>query len=86
MWHFAVFIHVNFIIPSCVAQTEECMDSFDFEMAGLYCQRAVDVESTNLQALDMLGHISSELGDTKKAQEISFPVGFIFQHTFYCWL
>lgn len=48
------------------------MDSFDFDMAGLFCQRALDVDSNNLQALDMLGHICSELGDTQKAKEISF--------------
>lgn len=48
------------------------MDSFDFEMAGLFCQRALDVESTNLQALDMQGHICSELGETQKAKGISF--------------
>lgn len=48
------------------------MDTFDFEMAGLFCQRALDVESDNLQALDMLGHICSELGNTQKAKEISF--------------
>lgn len=50
------------------------MDSFDFEMAGLFCQRALDVDSTNLQALDMLGHIYSELGDTDKAKGISFSL------------
>lgn len=48
------------------------MDSFDFEMAGLFCQRALDVDSTNLLALDMQGHICSELGDTQKAKGISF--------------
>lgn len=55
-------------------QTEEYMDTFDFEMAGLFCQRALDVESDNLQALDMLGHICSELGDVQKAKEISFQL------------
>ncbi|XP_019729210.1 probable assembly chaperone of rpl4 [Hippocampus comes] len=60
----------KYSVEQLLEKTEECMNSFDFEMAGLYCQRAVDVESTNLQALDMLGHISSELGDTKKAQEV----------------
>lgn len=52
------------------------MDSFDFEMAALFCQRALDVDSNNLQALDMLGHICSELGDTQKAKGISFKVFF----------
>lgn len=56
-------------------QTEECIDTFDFEMASLFCQRALDIESNNLQALDMLGHIYSELGNTHKAKEISFAFG-----------
>ncbi|KAM4601489.1 uncharacterized protein ACJ7VT_021218 [Polymixia lowei] len=51
-------------------KTEECMDSFDFEMASRFCQRAVDLDPTNLQALDMLGHIHSELGDTQKAKGV----------------
>lgn len=61
----------------CGVQTEECMDSFDFEMASLFCRRALDVEPTNLQVLDMLGHVSSELGDTQKAKEISFLAAFV---------
>lgn len=54
------------------------MDSFDFEMAALFCQRALDVDSNNLQALDMQGHICSELGDTQKAKGISFVQVFVF--------
>uniref|UniRef100_A0A3Q0S134 Si:dkey-12j5.1 n=1 Tax=Amphilophus citrinellus TaxID=61819 RepID=A0A3Q0S134_AMPCI len=62
----------KYSVQQLLQKTEECMDSFDFEMAGLFCQRALDVEPTNLQVLDMLGHIYSELGDTQKAKEISF--------------
>lgn len=58
----------KYSVQQLLEKTEECMDSFDFEMAGLFCQRALDVESTNLQALDMQGHICSELGDTQKAK------------------
>uniref|UniRef100_A0A3Q3JE67 Uncharacterized protein n=1 Tax=Monopterus albus TaxID=43700 RepID=A0A3Q3JE67_MONAL len=60
----------KYSVQQLLEKTEECMDSFDFEMASLFCQRALDVESTNLQALDMLGHIYSELGDTQKAKEV----------------
>lgn len=59
---------------SSLVQTEECIDTFDFEMARLFCQRALDIESNNLHALDMLGHIYSELGNTQKAKEISFAL------------
>ncbi|KAI9536594.1 hypothetical protein NQZ68_032389 [Dissostichus eleginoides] len=62
----------KYSVLQLLEKTEECMDSFDFEMARLFCQRALDVESSNLQALDMQGHICSELGDTEKAKEISF--------------
>lgn len=60
-----------------MVQTEESIDTFDFEMARLFCQRALDIESNNLQALDMLGHIYSELGNTHKAKEISFALVYI---------
>ncbi|XP_036929361.1 probable assembly chaperone of rpl4 isoform X1 [Acanthopagrus latus] len=59
----------KYSVQQLLEKTEECMDTFDFEMAGLFCQRALDVESDNLQALDMLGHICSELGNTQKAKE-----------------
>ncbi|XP_018545042.1 uncharacterized protein si:dkey-12j5.1 [Lates calcarifer] len=58
----------KYSVQQLLEKTEECIDSFDFEMAGLFCQRALDVEPTNLQALDMLGHIYSELGDVQKAK------------------
>ncbi|XP_041798669.1 probable assembly chaperone of rpl4 isoform X2 [Chelmon rostratus] len=60
----------KYSVQQLLEKTEECMDTFDFEMAGLFCQRALDVDSNNLQALDMLGHICSELGDTQKAKEV----------------
>ena len=50
------------------------MDSLEFEMAGRFCQRALEVEPDNLLTLDLLGHIHSELGDTQRAKEISFSV------------
>lgn len=62
----------NNLVLTAFVQTEEYMDSFDFEMAGLFCQRALDVDPNNLQALDMQGHICSELGDTQKAKGISY--------------
>ncbi|XP_070691406.1 uncharacterized protein [Pempheris klunzingeri] len=60
----------KYSVLQLLEKTEEYMDSFDFEMAGLFCQRALDVDSNNLQALDMLGHIYSEQGDTQKAKEV----------------
>lgn len=58
----------KYSVLQLLEKTEECLDTFDFEMARLFCQRALDVEPNNLQALDMLGHICSELGDMQKAK------------------
>lgn len=60
----------KYSVQQLLEKTEEYMDSFDFEMATLFCQRALDLEATNLHALEMLGHIYSEVGDTQKAKEI----------------
>ncbi|XP_056141676.1 uncharacterized protein si:dkey-12j5.1 [Lampris incognitus] len=60
----------KYSVHQLLEKTEECMDSFDFGMASRFCQRALDVEPTNLQVLDMLGHIYSEMGDTQKAKGV----------------
>ncbi|XP_047216310.1 probable assembly chaperone of rpl4 isoform X2 [Girardinichthys multiradiatus] len=60
----------KYSVQQLLEKTQEYMDTFDFEMAGLFCQRALDVDSNNLQALDMLGHICSELGDMQKAKSV----------------
>uniref|UniRef100_A0A0E9W6Y9 Uncharacterized protein n=1 Tax=Anguilla anguilla TaxID=7936 RepID=A0A0E9W6Y9_ANGAN len=53
-------------------KTEECIDNFNFKMAQMFCQRALDIEPTNLKILDMLGNICAELGNVEKAKQISF--------------
>lgn len=62
----------KYTIDQLIEKTEECIDDFDFDMARLYCQRALDIEPTNLTLLDMMGNICSELGDVEKAKQISF--------------
>lgn len=60
----------KYTIHQLLEKTEECMDNFDFPMAKMYCQRALDIEPTNLTVLDMLGNICAELGDMDKAKQI----------------
>ncbi|KAL7835860.1 hypothetical protein SRHO_G00282070 [Serrasalmus rhombeus] len=65
----------KYTVDQLLEKTEECMDNFDFPMAKMFCQRALDIEPTNLTILDMLGNICAELGDMDKAKQISLPVG-----------
>lgn len=47
------------------------MDNFDFSMARLFCQRALDIEPANLEVLDMMGNICAELGEVDRAKQVS---------------
>ncbi|XP_027027675.2 probable assembly chaperone of rpl4 [Tachysurus fulvidraco] len=60
----------KYSIDQLLEKTEECMDNFDFPMAKMFCQRALDIEPTNLTVLDMLGNICAELGDMDKAKQV----------------
>ncbi|XP_060756183.1 uncharacterized protein si:dkey-12j5.1 isoform X2 [Neoarius graeffei] len=60
----------KYTIDQLLEKTEECMDNFDFPMAKMFCQRALDIEPTNLTVLGMLGNICAELGDMDKAKQI----------------
>ncbi|TSK20222.1 putative assembly chaperone of rpl4 [Bagarius yarrelli] len=60
----------KYTIHQLLEKTEECMDNFDLAMAKMFCQRALDIEPTNLTVLDMLGNICAELGDMDKAKQV----------------
>ncbi|KAK1806678.1 hypothetical protein P4O66_005178, partial [Electrophorus voltai] len=47
----------KYTVDQLLEKAEDCMDNFDFSMARMFCQRALDVEPTNLTILDMLGNI-----------------------------
>uniref|UniRef100_A0A8C1J8B9 Si:dkey-12j5.1 n=1 Tax=Cyprinus carpio TaxID=7962 RepID=A0A8C1J8B9_CYPCA len=68
----------KYTIDQLIEKTEECIDNFDFDMARLYCQRALDIEATNLNLLDMMGSICTELGDIEKAKQISFTLVYVY--------
>ncbi|XP_075128119.1 uncharacterized protein LOC142201191 [Leptodactylus fuscus] len=62
----------KYSIHQLLDKTEEYLDNFNFEMAHLFCQRALDLEPENLEILDMMGNICMELGNAEKAKQISF--------------
>ncbi|KAA0703342.1 hypothetical protein E1301_Tti006861 [Triplophysa tibetana] len=60
----------KYTVDQLLEKTEERIDNFDFDMARLFCQRALDIEPTNLSILDMMGNICAELGDVEKAKQV----------------
>ncbi|KAG5270915.1 hypothetical protein AALO_G00173720 [Alosa alosa] len=62
----------KYTVEQLLEKVEESMDNFDLPMARLFCQRALDIESTNLEVLDMMGNICAELVQVfLKAVELS---------------
>ncbi|XP_073533517.1 uncharacterized protein [Phyllobates terribilis] len=60
----------KYSIHQLLEKTEEYLDNFNFEMAQLFCQRALDLEPENLEILDMMGNICMELGNAEKAKQV----------------
>ncbi|XP_075443525.1 uncharacterized protein LOC142487692 isoform X2 [Ascaphus truei] len=57
-------------VEQLLEKTEDCLDNFNFELAQMFCQRALDMDPTNLEILDMLGNICMELGNIEKAKQV----------------
>ncbi|XP_067862840.1 uncharacterized protein si:dkey-12j5.1 isoform X2 [Heptranchias perlo] len=60
----------KYSVEQLLEKAEECMDNFNFELAQMFCQRALDLEPNNLTILDMMGNIFAELGNSDKAKEV----------------
>ena len=54
-------------------KVDECIDSFQLELACKFCEKALQIEPNNVHVLDTLGPLLLEIGDTDKAIDISFP-------------
>ncbi|KAE8596156.1 hypothetical protein XENTR_v10015990 [Xenopus tropicalis] len=60
----------KYTVHQLLEKTEEYLDNFNYEMAQLFCQRALDMDPTNLDILDMMGNICMELGHAEKAKQV----------------
>uniref|UniRef100_A0A8C5QVD5 Uncharacterized protein n=1 Tax=Leptobrachium leishanense TaxID=445787 RepID=A0A8C5QVD5_9ANUR len=60
----------KYSIAQLLEKVEEYVDNFNYEMAQLFCQRALDIDPTNLEILDMMGNICMELGDADKTKQV----------------
>lgn len=60
----------KYSVHQLLEKTEEYLDNLNYEMARLFCQRALDIEPDNLEILDMMGNICMELGDADKAKQV----------------
>ncbi|XP_040290495.1 probable assembly chaperone of rpl4 [Bufo bufo] len=60
----------KYSVHQLLEKTAEYLDNLNFEMAQIFCQRALDLEPENLEILDMMGNICMELGNAVKAKQV----------------
>ncbi len=53
---------------------EECLDSFQYELAVAHCEKALQLEPQSLAILETAAPLFLEVGLTDRALEISFPL------------
>ena len=53
-------------------QVEECIDTFQVELACKFAERALEIEPDNTRVLDTLAPLLLEAGQVDRAVEISF--------------
>ncbi|XP_059828235.1 uncharacterized protein si:dkey-12j5.1 isoform X1 [Hypanus sabinus] len=59
----------KYSVQQLLEKVVEYMDNLNYELAQMFCQRALDMEPNNLTTLDMMGNIFAELGNSEKAKE-----------------
>jgi tetratricopeptide (TPR) repeat protein len=52
-----------------LSKAEDCIDSFDYELADKFCQRALDLEPQNVRTLEMLGFLRLQCGDLDESRK-----------------
>ncbi|XP_033116021.1 probable assembly chaperone of rpl4 [Anneissia japonica] len=56
-------------VDQIIDKAEECLDTFNFEMAQKYCQKALEIEPDNVRVLEMTGNMLVEIGDIEGAKK-----------------
>lgn len=63
----------GYIVNSYVyfTQVDEYMDTFQYEMAQKFCQRALEMEPDNVRVLEVSGTLLLEVGELEKAKQVT---------------
>ncbi|XP_071803089.1 uncharacterized protein [Asterias amurensis] len=60
---------INYSVRQLLSQATDCMDTFNYELAQKFLQRAIEVEPDNLQVLECSGNLLIEVGELEKAKQ-----------------
>ena len=55
----------------------ECVENFEYDLALHHCETALAVSPSNVKVLETTGALLLELGDVKRATEISLCIYYL---------
>ena len=55
-----------------VFQIQKSLDSYDYEMAQKYCQKALEMDNENIKVLEITGQVMMDVGDMEAAKQVRF--------------
>jgi len=59
----------SYSIDQLLGKAGDLLDEYNYELAQKFCQRALELDADNVQALEMSGNLLLELGEVEKAQQ-----------------
>ncbi|XP_056019872.1 uncharacterized protein LOC125669168 [Ostrea edulis] len=59
----------QYSVDQLLDKVDEYIDSFQYELAQKFCQRALEIEPDNMRALETAGSLLLELGNTEAAKQ-----------------
>ncbi|XP_038078464.1 probable assembly chaperone of rpl4 [Patiria miniata] len=61
--------HTKYSVQQLLGQATDCMDTFNYELAQKFLQRALEMEPDNLRVLEVTGNLLVEVGELEKAKQ-----------------
>ena len=60
---------INYSVPDLMERVDQYVESFDFELAYKFCQKALELEPNNTNVIEVTGNVCAEQGELEKAKQ-----------------
>ena len=60
---------MNYSVPDLMERVDQYVESFDFELAYKFCQKALELEPNNTNVIEVTGNVCAEQGELEKAKQ-----------------
>ena len=60
---------MNYSVPDLMERVDQYVESFEFELAYKFCQKALELEPNNTNVIEVTGNVCAEQGELEKAKQ-----------------